>query len=174
MIRAVLFDRDGTLVADVPQNRDASPPVFMPGAREAIARARALGLQIGVVTNQPALAQGRITRKAFDAANARIEAETGAFDGWFICPHAAFERCACRKPEPGLLLDALAAFGVCVRECVMIGDIGSDVDAAHAIGMRAVLVPTSVTLPDEIANAPLVAHSLLEALEIALGEEVAA
>jgi hypothetical protein len=48
------------------------------------------------------------------------------------------------------------------------------VDAAHAIGMRAVLVPTPVTLPHEIANAPLVAHSLLEALDIALGEEVAA
>lgn len=174
MIRAVLFDRDGTLIADGPDNCDPAAVVPMPGAREAVQRARALNLRVGIVSNQPALAEGRMTRAQMNAVNARIEELLGPFDGWFICPHAGFERCSCRKPEPGLLLDALAAFNVCVRECVMIGDIGSDVDAARAIGMRSILVPTPVTLPHEIARAPLVAASLPEALEAALAEEVAA
>jgi len=174
VIRAILFDRDGTLVADDPENRDPSAVTLMPGAREAVERARAFGLRIGIVTNQPGLADGRITRVQMNALNARVEELLGPVDGWFVCPHAAFERCGCRKPEPGLLLDALAAFGVCVRDCAMIGDIGSDVDAARAIGMRAVLVPTSVTLEHEIAGAPLVAGSLLEALDAALHEDVAA
>lgn len=174
MIRAVLFDRDGTLVADDPANRDPSAVSLMPGAREAVERARALGLRVGVVTNQPGLADGRITRAQLDAIDARIEELLGPFDGWFVCPHGAFERCTCRKPQPGLLLDALAAFGTCVRECAMIGDIGSDIDAARAIGMRAVLVPTHITLASEIAAAPLVASSLFEALDVALHEDVAA
>jgi len=174
MIRAVLFDRDGTLIADHPGNRDPSAIVLMNGAREAVERARAYGLKVGIVTNQPGLAQGDITRAELEAMHARVDELLGPFDGWFVCPHASHERCACRKPEPGLLLDALGALGVGVRECVMIGDIGADVEAARAIGMRAVLVPTEITLPHEVLAAPAVARTLLEAVEYAIGEGVAA
>jgi len=174
VIRAILFDRDGTLIADNPGNRDPDAIVLIDGARQAIARARAAGVKLGVVTNQPGLAQGTMTRAEVDAIHARLEELLGPFDGWFVCPHAAHERCACRKPEPGLLVNALERFGVGVRECVMIGDIGSDVKAAGAIGMRSVLVPTGITLPQEIIAAPLVARTLLEAVECVIAEAAAA
>jgi histidinol-phosphate phosphatase family protein len=174
VIRAILFDRDGTLIADNPGNRDPNAIVLMTGARDAVERARAAGAKIGVVTNQPGLAQGTITRAEIDALHARIEESLGPFDGWFICAHALHERCACRKPEPGLLLDALEKFAVGVRECVMIGDIGSDVEAANTIGMRSILVPTEITLPQEIISAPLVARTLPEAVEYAFAEAAAA
>lgn len=174
MIRAILFDRDGTLIAYNPGNRNARGVQPMEGAREAVVRARAYGLKLGVVTNQPGLTRGEITRTELDSVHRHIDEILGPFDGWFVCPHAHYERCHCRKPQPGLLLDALAAFGVSAGECVMIGDIGSDVEAARAIGMRAILVPTAVTLPDEVVSAPLVARSLLEAVESVIGEAAAA
>ena len=174
MIRAILFDRDGTLIADDPGNCNAQAIVAMPGSAEAVRCARECGVKIGVVTNQPGIARGDITRAQVALMHERIDEMLGPFDGWFICPHAEHEGCHCRKPQPRLLLDALSAFGVGVRECVMIGDIGSDIDAARAIGMHAILVPTAITLPNEVLASPVVAHTLLEAVEYATSEVAAA
>jgi D-glycero-D-manno-heptose 1,7-bisphosphate phosphatase len=71
--------------------------------------------------------------------------------------------CACRKPQPVLVQKAAAELGVDTADCVVIGDIGSDVAAAHAAGARAILVPTPVTRPGETAGAPAVA-GLTEAI----------
>jgi len=174
MIRAILFDRDGTLIADDPGNDNPQSIAAIPGAADAVHRARQSGLKIGVVTNQPGVAEGAITRVQLAAMHERIDEMLGPFEGWFVCPHAQHECCACRKPQPGLLLDALFAFGVAVRECVMIGDIGSDIAAAQAIGMKAILVPTAITLPHEVIASPVVARTLLEAVEYAMGEVAAA
>ena len=73
--------------------------------------------------------------------NARVESLLGPFDTWQICPHAPDAGCGCRKPEPGLVTAAAYELGVAPDECLMIGDIGSDVDAALTAGARAVLCP---------------------------------
>src|SRR5689334_11477469 len=118
----------------------------MPGARAALDRLRAAGLRIGVVTNQSGLARGRFTVEQLDAVNARVEELLGPFDDWQICPHGDTAGCRCRKPAPGMVVAAAEALGTTPARCVMVGDIGRDIDAAQAAGAAAILVPTPVTL----------------------------
>jgi histidinol-phosphate phosphatase family protein len=169
--KAVLLDRDGTLVVDVPYNGDPERVVVMPGAREAVERVRAAGMATAVVSNQSGVARGRIRAEQVEAVNRRIEELLGPLGPWLVCPHGPWEGCGCRKPAPGLIEAAAGALGVEVADCVVIGDIGADVEAARAAGARGVLVPTPVTRAEEVAAAPEVAADLLSAVELVLGSE---
>ena len=164
-VKAVLFDRDGTLVHDVPYNGEPSRVQPMPGARAALDRLRAAGIAVAVVTNLSGLARGLLTAEQVDAVNQRVEELLGPFAAWAVCPHGPDDGCACRKPAPGLVAEAARRIGVEPRQCAVVGDIGADVEAAAAVGARAILVPTPVTRPDEVAAAPEVANDLLEAVD---------
>jgi HAD superfamily hydrolase (TIGR01662 family) len=155
--RAVLFDRDGTLIKDVPYLADPQRVQPMPGVRRTLNRLRRQGVAVGVVSNQSGVARGLINPDELSMVNARVESLLGPFDTWQVCPHAPDAGCGCRKPEPGLVTAAARELGLAPHECLMIGDIGSDVDAALAAGARAVLVPTRHTKVDEIDHAQLVA-----------------
>jgi HAD superfamily hydrolase (TIGR01662 family) len=165
---AVLFDRDGTLIQDVPYNGDPARVVPMPGARAALDRLRNAGLRVGVVTNQSGLARGHFTAGELAAVNARVETLLGPFATWQICPHAEPTRCACRKPLPGLVMRAAADLRTTPERCAVVGDIGRDMAAALAAGAAGVLVPTPHTLADEVAAAPAVADDLAGAVELIL------
>ncbi|HEY7101946.1 MAG TPA: HAD-IIIA family hydrolase [Mycobacteriales bacterium] len=165
---AVLFDRDGTLVHDVPYNGDPALVDPVPGALAALSRLRAIGMPVGVVTNQSGIGRGTLSRDQVDRVNDRVEQLLGPFDTWQLCPHAPADGCRCRKPAPGLVLAAASALGVPAARCVVIGDVGTDLAAARAAGARAVLVPTPVTRPDEVRSAPAVAADLPSAVELAL------
>lgn len=167
--RAVLFDRDGTLIEDVPYNGDPSQVRLRPGAREALDRLRAARIRVAMVTNQSGVARGLVTEQQVAAVNARIEQLLGPLDAVLVCAHGPDDGCDCRKPKPGLVLEAARRLGVRPRDCVVIGDIGSDVDAARAAGARAVLVPTSVTRKEEIARAQEVVTNLEQAVARVLG-----
>jgi histidinol-phosphate phosphatase family protein len=175
--RAVLFDRDGTLIVDVPYNGDPDLVEPMPAAREALDLLRAQRIATAVVSNQSGIGRGRITAEQCDAVFARIADLLGPLGPVMICPHTPEDGCGCRKPQPELIRRAAAALGVPVEDCVVIGDIGSDVQAAHAAGARAVLVPTPQTRPEEIGYAEQharVAPDLLAAVRQLLeGEELA-
>jgi histidinol-phosphate phosphatase family protein len=166
---AVLFDRDGTLVENVPYNGDPERVVPAPGARQALDRLRAAGVPVGVISNQSGVARGLITSAQVAAVNRRVEQLLGPVDGWFVCHHAPDDGCECRKPAPGLVLQAAATLGVPPARCAVVGDIGADVGAAQAAGARAVLVPNGATRPEEVAAAPEVAWSLAEAVDVLLG-----
>lgn len=164
--QAILFDRDGTLVEDVPYNGDPRRVRPLPGAVQLVRRLRAAGVRCGVVSNQSGIARGLLTRQQVDAVNHRVDDVFGPFDTWQVCPHGPGEGCRCRKPEPGMVLDACRELGVAVADTVVIGDIGADMDAAAAAGARAVMVPTPVTRTTEIEAAPLVAHRLADAVDL--------
>jgi histidinol-phosphate phosphatase family protein len=166
---AVLFDRDGTLVADVPYNGDPERVVVMPGAREAVARLRGAGVAMAVVSNQSGVGRGVLRVEQVEAVNRRVEELLGPMGPWMVCLHGPGDGCRCRKPGPGLIEAAAGALGVDARDCVVIGDIGADVEAARAAGARAVLVPTAVTRQEEVAAAPEVAPDLVAAVELLLG-----
>jgi HAD superfamily hydrolase (TIGR01662 family) len=168
--RAVLFDRDGTLVHDVPYNGDPSLVRPVAGARVALDRLRSRGIRLGVVSNQSGIGRGLLTPAQVAAVHARIADLLGPFDTWAVCPHAPADGCGCRKPAPGLIRAALAQLGLTARECVVVGDIGSDVEAARAAGVRAVLVPTAVTRSTEVRAAPEVAGDLASAVDLLLAE----
>lgn len=166
---AVLFDRDGTLVHDVPYNGDPDRVVPVSGAREALRRLREEGVATGVVSNQSGVARGLITPDQVAAVNARVDALLGPLEAWAWCPHGPEDGCDCRKPLPGLILRAASALGVAPSECAVVGDIGADMEAARAAGARGVLVPTPVTRREEVAAAPELAANLPAAVELLLG-----
>ncbi len=167
-VAALLLDRDGTLVQDVPYNGDPEQVRPLPGVGRALARARAAGLKLAVVSNQSGLARGAFSTEQLAAVQQRVESELGAMDTWAVCPHGPQDGCSCRKPAPGLVLQAAATVGVPPERCLMVGDIGSDVQAAQAAGARAVLVPTEATLDVELAQSPAVCRDLATAVELAL------
>jgi HAD superfamily hydrolase (TIGR01662 family) len=162
---AVLFDRDGTLVEDVPYNGD--PALVRPrtGARAALDRLRRESVPIAVVSNQSGVARGLLTPAEVAAVNRRVEELLGPIGTWLVCPHAPEDGCGCRKPRPGMVLEAAARLGTPPARCVVVGDIGTDLEAARAAGARGILVPTAVTRPEEIAAAPEVAPDLEAAVE---------
>jgi HAD superfamily hydrolase (TIGR01662 family) len=168
----VLFDRDGTLVRDVPYNGDPDAVVPVPGARAALDRLRARGLRIGVVSNQSGIARGLLTAAQVDAVNARVDQLLGPFDDWQVCPHHERAGCRCRKPAPGLVIEAACALGTEPARCVVVGDIGRDMAAAGAAGALGVLVPTEVTRPEEVAAAPVVVPDLAAAADWILAREL--
>lgn len=165
---AVLFDRDDTLVHDVPYNGDPARVRPVPGAREALDRLRRAGLRVGVVSNQSGLARGRFTRSDLDRVNARLEELLGRFDTWQICGHGEHDGCGCRKPAPGLVRAAARALGTVPERCVVVGDIGADMAAATAAGASGILVPTPATRPEEVAAAPAAAGDLHGAVDLIL------
>lgn len=168
-LRAVLLDRDGTVVHDVPYNGDPAAVRTVPGARAAVDRLRAAGLRVGMVSNQSGVARGLLTRDQVDAVNARVSDELGGLEVVEVCPHGPDDGCPCRKPGPLMVLRAAAALGVAPYECAVVGDIGADVGAAVAAGARAVLVPTDVTRTQEVAAAPVVAPDLGTAVDLLVG-----
>jgi histidinol-phosphate phosphatase family protein len=166
---AVLFDRDGTLVEDVPYNGDPALVRPMPGAPAAIRRLRSAGVPTAVVSNQSGVARGLLTPDDVTAVNRRVEELLGPLGPWAWCPHGPADGCDCRKPAPGLILRAAAELGVAPERCAVIGDIGADVEAAQAAGARGVLVPTARTRAEEVAAAPEVAPDLEAAVDLLLG-----
>lgn len=138
----VLLDRDGTLNVRVPDGYVTRPEDLhlLPGAAAAVARFTRAGCPTVLVTNQRALARGLMTRSdlvaVHDRLQGRLRGEGGRLDAIVVCPHAA-GACDCRKPAPGLFLEALARSPRAdPRRCVMIGDMPSDLEPARGLGMR--------------------------------------
>ncbi|HMF28555.1 MAG TPA: HAD family hydrolase [Candidatus Cybelea sp.] len=146
---AVLFDRDETIVVDVPFNGDPARVEPAPNARVLLDRLREAGLRLAVVSNQSGVGRGYITAEQVDAVNRRIEELLGPFDGFFVCPHAPQDSCECRKPKPKLILDAARALGVDPACCYVVGDRDSDVEAARNAGA----IPIKIAGPRELEKA---------------------
>jgi histidinol-phosphate phosphatase family protein len=161
----VLFDRDGTLVDDVPYNGDPEAVHPVPGARRALDRLRSAGVRVGLVTNQSGVARGLIGEGDVHRVNARVEELLGPFATVQACLHGPADGCSCRKPEPGMVKAACHEVGVDADRCVLVGDIGSDVAAAESAGATGLLVPTPVTRPQEVEAAVHVAADLVEATD---------
>ncbi|MFK4546295.1 D-glycero-D-manno-heptose 1,7-bisphosphate phosphatase [Streptomyces tendae] len=162
-VKAVLFDRDGTLVHDVPYNGDPERVRPVDGAREAVALLRAHGIRVGVVTNQSGVARGLISDRDVRRVNRRVDDLIGPFDVWAVCPHGPDDGCHCRKPQPGMILWAAGRVCAGPADCVVVGDIGADMEAAERAGARGILVPNDRTRPEETAAAAHVAPDLLTA-----------
>ncbi len=146
MSRAVLLDRDGTIIVDKHYLADPAGVELERGAVRGLARMRALGLLLICVTNQSGVAKGLFDRARVDAVNARVDAllacEGVTIDGWYVCPHGSDSGCDCRKPAPGLALAAAREFGLDLSRAFVIGDKLSDVELARAVGARGILVET--------------------------------
>ena len=146
-MKLVILDRDGTINEDS-EEHVRSPEEFRPikGSLEAIARLTQADYRIVVATNQSGIARGFLdTRTLFAIHDSLLRALAqvgGRIDAFFFCPHAADAGCQCRKPQPGMLLEAGRRFNTALDDVYMVGDALRDLQAAAAAGARPVLVLT--------------------------------
>jgi D-glycero-D-manno-heptose 1,7-bisphosphate phosphatase len=144
---AVFLDRDGVLNRVHVRNGVTHPPgdvgefELLPGVQAAACRLHAAGLPLVVVTNQPDVARGRQTREKVEEIHDRLRAELPLL-GVLACFHDGADDCPCRKPRPGMLLEAARRWGLDLGRSFLVGDRWSDVLAGQAAGCRAVLVET--------------------------------
>ncbi|MFJ7336909.1 HAD-IIIA family hydrolase [Streptomyces sp. NPDC101116] len=160
-VKAVLFDRDGTLVENVPADPDRVRPVE--GAREALALLRRRGIRTGVVTGRPGVAGGPLTDADMRRVNHRVDELLGPFEVFAVCPHRPDDGCHCRSPQPGMLLWAGGRMCTGPAELAVIGSTAADAEAARRAGAHGILVPNGHTRPEETIRADHVAPDLLTA-----------
>lgn len=170
MRRAVFLDRDGVVNRnEVRDGRPYGPQsvddfVVLPGVGEAAAALRAAGYLVIVATNQPGLA-----RETVEAMHAKMR-RTVPLDDILVCPHAEADNCDCRKPKPGLLLDAAREHGISLPDSWMVGDRWRDVEAGKAAGCRTVFIDHGYTNEPRPRDPDVVVRSLAEALPFLLGK----
>jgi D-glycero-D-manno-heptose 1,7-bisphosphate phosphatase len=151
------MDRDGTLTEEVGYVNHPSRLRLLPQSGAAVRRLNQAGIAVVVVTNQSGIARGYFSPEVLAAVNAtlvsHLKDEGAHLDGVYVCPHHPTEGeapyrlvCDCRKPKPGLLLRAASDLGLDLERSTLVGDKGSDLVAARAVGTRAVLVLTGYGL----------------------------
>jgi D-glycero-D-manno-heptose 1,7-bisphosphate phosphatase len=156
---AVFLDRDGTVIRDEHYLTDPNRVALLTGVAAAIARLRAGGYAVIVVTNQSGLARGLITPSQYAAVSARVDALLAAagtrLDATYMCPHHpdVDGTCDCRKPAPGLFTRAASDHGLDLRRSVLLGDRWRDIAAASDLGARGLLVVGPETPPADIERA---------------------
>ncbi len=144
MARALFLDRDGTLIVDTGYPRDPELVTLIDGAPEALRVARSLDYRLVIVSNQAGVARGIISPEQARAVQARVTelfaGEGVTFDAAYFCFHHPDDGCRCRKPAPGMLVDAASALGLDCGASIMIGDKMSDLAAGIAAGCRSFLL----------------------------------
>jgi D-glycero-D-manno-heptose 1,7-bisphosphate phosphatase len=139
-IRAVLLDRDGVV------NRDSEEWEVFPGVLEAIGKLRSAGLPVGICSNQSGIARGVVPMAQLAAINKRMHAAVRRGGGHIglirYCPHGPDEGCRCRKPAPGMILDAVRWLEISPANVLFIGDRQTDLLAARHAGCQIALVRT--------------------------------
>jgi D-glycero-D-manno-heptose 1,7-bisphosphate phosphatase len=143
--RAVFLDRDGVLNRAIVRDGKPYPPAslgeleIVENAAGSLARLKELGFLLLVVTNQPDVARGTQTLDTIHALHEAMR-ESLPLDDFLVCPHDDRDGCRCRKPLPGLLLEAQARYGIDLRRSFLVGDRWRDIDAGRAAGCRTVLL----------------------------------
>jgi D-glycero-D-manno-heptose 1,7-bisphosphate phosphatase len=148
---AIFLDKDGTLVPDIPYNVQPGRIQLVRGAAVVLPQLVRAGYQLIVISNQSGVARGKFPESALGSVERRLRAllhDIGVpLAGFYYCPHhpegsvAPYAvDCDCRKPAPGLLLQAARELDIAIERSWMIGDILNDVEAAHRAGCRAALL----------------------------------
>ncbi len=145
--QAIFLDRDGVICknrADYVKNRDEF--LFLPGVKQAIATLSKLNIPIVVITNQSAIGRGLVSAETVAEIHRQMTAEIaaagGRIDKVLFCPHRPEENCACRKPEPGMLLQASQELQIDLTRSFLVGDALTDLLAGQRVGCRNFLVLT--------------------------------
>jgi D-glycero-D-manno-heptose 1,7-bisphosphate phosphatase len=147
--RHVILDRDGVLNHEAPESgyvRDPGEFLWLPGALEGLATLRRAGVRLTVATNQSGVGRGLMSLAQLTAVHDRMLTEAaergGALDAVLFCPHAPEAGCDCRKPQPGLIQEAISRSGIAAADSLVVGDDRRDLEAAARAGVKAALVRT--------------------------------
>jgi len=175
MKKAAFLDRDGVINRKAPEGQYVTrweDMDFLPGACEAIRLLNEAGYFVVVVSNQRCVAKGLIMASDLESMHARMrryfEAIGAKIDAIYYCPHETQPPCACRKPQPGMLLSAARDHLLDLPASWMIGDSAQDVEAGRRAGCRTIRLTSEGSSDDE--GADVVASSLLSATRKILEE----
>jgi D-glycero-D-manno-heptose 1,7-bisphosphate phosphatase len=163
--RAVFFDRDGVLNEAIVRDGKPYPPAnlaevrLVEGAIEGCRLLKSAGFLLIGVTNQPDVARGITSKEVVDGINAHIRTEIG-LDEFRVCCHDDTDHCHCRKPEPGLLLDASRDWDIDLESSFMVGDRWRDVQAGVRAGCRTVFLDRGYA--EQLRDTPDVTVSCFE------------
>ena len=144
-MKAVFLDRDGVLNRAVIRQGKPFPPAavealeIVPGAARALEQLKKQGFLLLVVTNQPDVARGKQKRQEVEKMHAAMSSALPV-DEFFVCYHDDADGCDCRKPKPGLLLEAAGKYGIELQESFLVGDRWRDIDAGEAAGCATVWI----------------------------------
>jgi D-glycero-D-manno-heptose 1,7-bisphosphate phosphatase len=142
----LFLDRDGVINQECHYLHDPKDLVMIPGVVETIAAINRHGVPVIVVTNQAGIGRGYYDVPAYQSVNRAITeilAASGAHvDAWYFCPHRPDAGCTCRKPLPGMLLDAAQDWNLDLPRSLLVGDKTGDLQSARAVGVGTVLVRT--------------------------------
>ena len=172
----VFLDRDGTLNYDPGYLKTSAELKLLPGVGPALARLKGAGAKLVVVTNQSGVGRGVLTLKDLEAIHARLqgllEQEDAALDAIYFCPHHPDDDCRCRKPNVGMVERAVSELQLDLRRSYLIGDHARDIQLAHRVGAKAILITTTLVdaeavdrLKAEQAMPDTVAKSMAEAVD---------
>jgi D-glycero-D-manno-heptose 1,7-bisphosphate phosphatase len=171
--KAVFLDRDGTINRTRVVNRKPYPPTcledveIIDGVRPALAKLKEAGFLIFVVTNQPDVARGNRTKESVEQIHNFLSKEL-PIDGIFVCYHDDKDNCACRKPLPGLLLEAAKCYSVDLSASYMIGDRWRDIAAGQIAGCKSIFIDYGFL--EKRPDPPFItSSSLLESLQFIIG-----
>jgi D-glycero-D-manno-heptose 1,7-bisphosphate phosphatase len=143
--RAVFLDRDGVLNAPVLIDGKPHPPAgtsgleLLPGVSAACQRLKERGFLLIVITNQPDVARGNTTHTSVASINQHL-CELLPLDAVYMCVHDDSDNCACRKPKPGLIIDAARGWDVDLETSIMVGDRWRDIEAGRSAGCTTVYI----------------------------------
>jgi histidinol-phosphate phosphatase family protein len=167
-MKVVLLDRDGTVIADPPDERvDTIDKIqLFADSIEALRLLAAHDFAIILITNQAGIAEGRINQREFEIINDRVLAMLAPSGvrvlKTFVCPHGPADNCECRKPKPTMILQAAKEFALDLEHTYMVGDRQSDIMAGVNAGARTVFVRTA-HVQSSSDGAEYSASSLLDA-----------
>ncbi len=171
----VFVDRDGTLNDDPGYLASPDMLVLFPGVVEAVAKLKRAGCCVVLVTNQSGIGRSYFTRTDLHAIHDKLQVLLrqggGMLDGIFFCPHLPEEGCACRKPSPGLVHQAVETLGVRVSRSYVVGDKRSDMELAKNIGAIGVLVSSSA-ISEEAVQAHKEGVLNIECFTLSFGQAV--
>ncbi len=167
---AVFLDRDGTLIHDVDYCSDPKLVRVFAGVVDALRRLKEKGFKLIVITNQSGIGRGFISMEQYRAVEAETLRQLGRdlIDATYFCPDVPGQPSRCRKPAPGMVLDAEKEHHLDLSRSVFIGDKEIDVECAHNAGVRAIRVRTGYGRTTDGSVADWVAEDLPAAAEIIL------
>jgi D-glycero-D-manno-heptose 1,7-bisphosphate phosphatase len=166
MTPAVFFDRDGTLMEEVHYCSDPALVRVYPGASDALRRLKAAGFRAFVITNQSGIGRGLFTEAQYHAVHNEFlrQLGPGSIDASYFCPDVPGAPSTRRKPEPGMVLEAAAAFGIDLANSFFIGDKAADIECGRRAGTRTILVLTGYGAAEQ-CHADFTARDVVEAVE---------
>jgi D-glycero-D-manno-heptose 1,7-bisphosphate phosphatase len=170
MNKAVFLDRDGVLVIpDFRDGRSFAPKSLQefavyPDAVSSVDQLKKAGFKVVVVSNQPDVGAGLVGLEVIEEMNDRLR-RMMPLDAIKVCYHTNEQHCTCRKPSPGMLLEAAAELAVDLSASIMVGDRASDVEAGARAGCRTAFIDLGYTAEQLPASPDKIAASLAEATQ---------